>query len=502
MRAVSLTVTEPALLMIAEALQVIDVVFGFDVEDPINENSDEALLRICRIFSEEGVRASLFTAGEKARVIRQRGRRDVMDAMRAHETCYHGNYWGEFPVPALHYGQEMTWDEAVAFALNVEAPGLNDVAEITGQFPVAWCVHQAQWCPQMAYALKLAGVRCNAGGPRGWVMNWLSWGRSNCTLSSQPAWDQHLDPTDRAAVKPPMDAEAELAKFQAQFDRMAETQPFITIVGHPTCWVNSDWGSLYEYAMLFRHGAPGPYPRPANIRPAQPRSPQDSEAAFDFLRRQIRWLKSRSDVNLTNFSALCDRDQESSSKWVTMEQLVSLAGRMQDRLNYLVDYGTSFSCADVLGMLTFACEYCWRQGRWPEQIPVQRLLGPTEPILDNAEPVTLTRENIFAGAIAAYSIMMDDRRVPGALRASMQDVGTGAWFHGLARFVGASTRGEMPLQVTVQGAPALPLCADEPAIRDRRFSSSNRAPGLSMEPLWEIWKRQAWSYRPAVPGNG
>jgi hypothetical protein len=168
---------------------MVDVVMGYDVEDVYNEASDDALLTLCHIHSEEGVPASMFVAGEKARVMRERGRRDALDALAEHEICYHGNYWGDFPEPATSYGARLDFDEAVEFALHVEARGLHDVAEITGQFPVAWCCHQAQQSLPMQYAMKLAGVRCWAGGPRGWIMNWLSWPRSNCTVSSQGAWN-------------------------------------------------------------------------------------------------------------------------------------------------------------------------------------------------------------------------------------------------------------------------------------------------------------------------
>ncbi|MBM4087515.1 MAG: hypothetical protein FJ272_22195 [Planctomycetes bacterium] len=41
---------------------MIDVISAFDVEDPINEDSDDALLHLCRIHSDEGVRACLFVA--------------------------------------------------------------------------------------------------------------------------------------------------------------------------------------------------------------------------------------------------------------------------------------------------------------------------------------------------------------------------------------------------------------------------------------------------------
>lgn len=48
-----------------------DVVFAFDVEDVVHPESDDALLRLCRIFSEEEVPVSLFVAGEKARTRRR-----------------------------------------------------------------------------------------------------------------------------------------------------------------------------------------------------------------------------------------------------------------------------------------------------------------------------------------------------------------------------------------------------------------------------------------------
>ena len=478
-----------------------DVIFAFDVEDPVNEEADDALLDLCRIFTEEEVPVSLFTAGEKARVLRQRGRHDVIAAMAPPEICYHGNYWAEFPRPALEYGQDMSWDDAVAFALSVELPGLHDIAEITGQFPVAWCCHQAQQCPPLAYALKLAGVRCWAGGPRGWIMNWLSWPRSNCVVSMQGDCQNRVDPTRRDELKPPADPGADLAKAQADFDRLAETRDFISFVGHPTCWATADWGGLYQFAVLFRHGGPLPYPRPHGIAPSQPRSPQDREAALELVRKLLRWIRSRDDVNLTSYARLCERDEETPVQWVTLQQAVSLGRRMRDRLTYITDFGTSFSPADVLGLLTFACDYCWHHGRWPEMLPVQRLIGPTEPPLETAGATTLTRENIFAGALAAYAIMMDERRIPGVLRASRMDVGPGTWLHLLAEFVSSAVEdGEIPPEVTAEGAPALPEAVDEPVILDRRFGSTNHRPGLTHDRLWDLLRWQAWNYRPAVPG--
>jgi len=476
-----------------------DVIFALDVEDPVNEASDDAVLELCNLFCREDVPLSLFLAGEKARVLRQRGRRDVIEALSRHEICYHGNYWGDFPIPALEYGQDMTWDDAVAHALRVELPGLHDVAEITGQFPVAWCCHQAQQCPQLAYALKLAGVRCWAGGPRGWMMNWLSWPRSKCVVSLQGSWDNRVDPTRRDELKEPADVERDMWSMRVAYEALAERVDFICFAGHPTCFVTADWGGLYEYAVLFRDGGPVAYPRPSGIAHSQPRSAEDRAAALRFVRETVRWVKAQPDANITGYAALCALDEEPLVQWLSLPQMLEIAREAQAVLNYVTAFGMSFSPADIVGLLAFACQYCWHNGAWPERLPVQRLLGPTQAPLAQTGPVTMTREHLFAGALSCYATMMDHGRIPGVLRAGRVDVGPGTWLRALAQFVIQSRdTGELPLEVTVEEADTLPACVEEPAIGDRRFGSTNHRPGLSYEPLRELLRWQSWSYRPAM----
>jgi hypothetical protein len=192
------------------------------------------------------------------------------------------------------------------------------VADITGRFPVTSCCHQAQQCPQFAYALKLAGLRCWAGGSRGWIMDWLLWRRSHCTLG-----------------------------VQGDFGRMAETNDFLTLVGHPTCWATADWGGLYEFCMLSRRGGPGPYPRPANISKSQPRSPEDQKAALELVRKILQWIKTRDDVGITTYAELCGRDEDDRVRWITMQEALGLARRVCEKLTYIADFGTSLSPAEA-----------------------------------------------------------------------------------------------------------------------------------------------------------
>jgi len=478
---------------------VADVVFAYDVEDVYNPQSDDALLQLCRIHSEEGVPASMFVAAEKARAMRERGRMDVLEALAEHEISYHGNYWGDFPDPATAYGATMEFDDAVEMALYIEARGVQDVAEITGSVPVAWCCHQAQQSLPMQYAMKLAGVRCWAGGPRGWLMNWLSWPRSNCTVSNQGSWNMEYDPMRPDEVKPTADPQADVAQAMADLDGRLGSTDFVSLTGHPVCWVTREWSGLWEYATLFRYGSAGPYPRPRISAPGRLRSAEDTAAAYEYTRQLLRAAKSRSDVNLTTYAELCGRFEEPGQAWVTWWQLVALARKVTGKLDAVVDYGTSFSPADIAGMLNFAVQYMYHHNRWPEQVPVQRVLGPTEEPMACPNGVTVDRRSIIAGCMAAYSIMMDDRRLPGKLRASRTDVGPSELLHAAAGLVlGWEETGELPAEVKVPPVPSLPGVVETPIITDRRFGSTNMPPDWEHEALWELLRWQSWSYRPMV----
>ena len=185
--------------------------------------------------------------------------------------------------------------------------------------------------------------------------------------------------------------------------------------------------------------------------------------------------------------------------WVTWEEMIALARKVQENFNYITAFGTTFSCADVLGLFVSAMDYCWRQGVWPKKLPVQRLLGPTEEPLSVAAPLRMTRENIFAASLAAYSIMMDERRIPAKLHVSNIDFGPSELLHSLAKFlVETADTGKLPLEVEIPAVPTLPTVVNEPAITERRFGSSKRPAGMDFTHLWDLLKWQSWSYRPAV----
>src|SRR5689334_14820747 len=77
------------------------VVLWFDTEDYIEPASDEAVLHIANDLTSLGVRATFKIVGEKARVLEQRGRWDVVRALAAHEIGYHSNFHSIPPAPSV-----------------------------------------------------------------------------------------------------------------------------------------------------------------------------------------------------------------------------------------------------------------------------------------------------------------------------------------------------------------------------------------------------------------
>jgi hypothetical protein len=66
----------------------IDVLLFFDTEDYLSPADDDATLRLCQLLTARGIHATFKIVGEKARVLEQRGRRDVIAALQRHDIGY------------------------------------------------------------------------------------------------------------------------------------------------------------------------------------------------------------------------------------------------------------------------------------------------------------------------------------------------------------------------------------------------------------------------------
>src|SRR6266516_5479788 len=132
----------------------IDVILWFDTEDYLLPADDDAAKRLALMLSERNIRATFKLVGEKARVLEQRGRNDVIAALKKHDIGYHANFHSVHPTPS-EYLADCGWLDGVAEFVRREGWGAADVRRI---FSVKTLVCYGQpgssWAPQTMAGLQ------------------------------------------------------------------------------------------------------------------------------------------------------------------------------------------------------------------------------------------------------------------------------------------------------------------------------------------------------------
>lgn len=128
-----------------------------DVEDPINQASDDAALDCARILTEEGATGSLCITGEKVRRLHRLGRLDVLSALRPHAFGLHTNTHSYHPT-TMELLEHRGWEEGCQTFVTDTAPGLEAFRSAFGKSPVFWGGAGNTWGPQVAGGLRDLGI--------------------------------------------------------------------------------------------------------------------------------------------------------------------------------------------------------------------------------------------------------------------------------------------------------------------------------------------------------
>src|SRR5882724_5746096 len=136
----------------------VDVILWFDTEDYLLPADADAAKRLAQMLSERNIRATFKLVGEKARVLEQRGRSDVIATLKKHDIGYHANFHSVHPTPS-EYLAECGLLAGVAEFVRREGGGAADVRRIFGVKTLV-CYGQpgSSWAPQAIAALKEIGV--------------------------------------------------------------------------------------------------------------------------------------------------------------------------------------------------------------------------------------------------------------------------------------------------------------------------------------------------------
>lgn len=212
-----------------------------DIEDPIHLAADDAALDFARSFAEAGVRGSFCVTGEKCRVLVERGRADVLEALRPHCLGLHTDTHSVHPT-TMELMADLDYDEGLRQARHTEAKGVEKFRRAFGRLPAFWGGAGNTWSPEIAGAIVDLGIPAYA-----YALTSLP-GEPVHRYSGALAFPQHISISE--------DAFAEGPNLEVLEAIEGAGRPWTGVfVGHPT---------------RFRHIAYWDTPYAAGRQPAQP----------------------------------------------------------------------------------------------------------------------------------------------------------------------------------------------------------------------------------------
>src|SRR5947209_15150692 len=309
-------------LAVADVAPRIYVILWFDTEDYILPASDDATLRLARFLTRELIRAIFKIVGERALSFEERGRTDVIEALKKHEIGFHGRWHSVEPTPAL-YLSNLGWDDGVAEFDRRERPGYDDVKRIFGTAPSCYGQPGSSWGPQ------------SYGAMRRWGMKVYLDAGSHVELAGRPCYYAgvlnlyKLDHQLRADLNKP----AELAKAEDRFVKsrdklVAEGGGLVSIFYHPCEFVHKEFWD----GVNFRKGANPPREQ-WKLPPAK--TPEETHTSFRVFQDYIRFIKRFPDVQFITATeaARLYRDRARGRRF-TPADIKAIAAGVGDEVSY------------------------------------------------------------------------------------------------------------------------------------------------------------------------
>ena len=478
------------------------VILWFDTEDYLLPASDDAAKRVADILSARGIRGTFKLVGEKARVLEQRGRADVIAALKRHDIGYHSNLHSVHPAPA-EYLAETGWTDGVAEFARREGAGARDVMRVFG-VPSLSCYGQpgSSWAPQAFAALRQIGVVTPTG-----IAVYVDEG-THVGIGEQPFWFDgvltvynmgrnatRMELHDAGAVS------AGREEFRALYGRLrAAGGGLISIYYHPAEWVHREFWD----AVNFSRGANPP--REEWKQPPQ-RTPDETEAAFTRFASYIDFQRSLPGVRHVTASDLPliyrDGIREHGADLAVLRGVASEIARADTLTTVRDATGRAISPADQFAMMTAVLAHAVQRGSLPGRVDVPGLLGPSE------SPPRSARADVpwpaFRDAVVAAA---DEMRVRAQVPAR---VFIGATPLAPADFLRAAATVIAGMPVTADGGtPIFPRRVVIPAgtrVETERFVSEDspelfggwviHPDGFRAPRIVEMAKLQAWTLKPA-----
>jgi hypothetical protein len=463
------------------------VTFWFDTEDYLLLASDDAAKRLADIFTSQGVRATFKVVGEKARVLRERRRDDVIAALRRHDIGYHTDFHSVHPTPA-EYCRDLDWDEGVAEFIRREGRGYEDVRTIFGMEPSCYGQPGSSWTPQSYGAL------------RKWNIPVYLDDSSQVGLNGRPFWYGGILNAFNLrgfTTRSGLDSEEAVREGCKQFEQirqraLREGGGLISIYYHPCEWVHEKFWDGVNFAK-------GANP-PREQWKMPPQKPAEvTERWFANFAKYLEYVRTQPNVRLVTAREIAalypDRAYQ---RPFTRDEIAAMARAIAKEVSFMELGDRTISAGEIASVLVQAIIGFDKTGQLSGELRPQFFYGPpsaaSEPLasgeFDWSDWVKACRE--FLAACSKLGHMPPVVRVAGK---AVDPVDFGATLGAAVVSLAESGKAPKTVRLTKGDWTAAKYVAD-----DSRglwgwviFPDNFRAPKMMA-----LARLQSWTLKPAV----
>ncbi|MFN7992313.1 MAG: hypothetical protein U0Q18_01845 [Bryobacteraceae bacterium] len=435
-------------------------VLWFDTEDYVEPAADDAALRIATDLTSQGVRATFKVVGEKARVLEQRGRWDVVKALALHDIGYHANTHSGQPTPAL-YLRDLGYIEGAAEFQRREGPGARDLERIFGVKPICYGQPGSSWGPQANTALRRMGIPV-----------YLDEG-VQVGLDEQPFWYGgllYIFNMGRNSLRAPLEGSASQQQAYDHFDRTAAELAshgggVISIYYHPTEFVTTEFWDGVNFAK-------GANPERADWRRPHKRTSEDAERCFTILHNFVAHAKAVQSVRFVTARDLLQLYGGPVPQHIDRERV---AAHLAERQTFLSTPDGTLSAADMVVALL---------GLDPMIVD-----GPATRIAGDYGDESIGRPAFERAKADASSYIKENRRLPAAVWIGSKKLSIGDFAATLAGDAGSGNvrvrKANLEFEKYFSSDPVKP------------FNWPIHPAGFSAPQLLELGRLQGWTLKPA-----
>jgi hypothetical protein len=477
-------------LFMGNQTQPIYVTLWLDTEDYVLPQSDDAAKRVAEMLTRLGVKATFKVVGEKARSLEQRGRKDVIGALKKHEIGYHSNTHSQQPTIAV-YLQNTGWEDGSAEFYRREIQGVKDLQRIFGVTPTCYGQPGAAWASQTYPAIKQMGIGM-----------YLDEG-DHVGIDDQPFYYGgmlNVFKMRSAVARMELGGESNLEQGKARFQKTSDSLRAqgggtVSIYYHPCEFIHTEFWDGVNFSR-------GNNPTRQEWKLPRMKPASEIEKAFNDFEQYIKFIKSQPGVRFVTASELVQLypDQALTHDFKRSE-ILSVARSIQKEISFQKFDGLTLSGADIFSLLTEATSHFIERNEMPVSLKHQALYGPTKifvPASGRDRPQTFSWQ-AFAESVRNTSAFCRDRkRMPDEIWIGVDNISPQDYLVTLATVVeGLITSGKSPQQVSVREgklATEKYIAEDSP----RLWGWVIFPEGFHAPKIMELARLQAWTLKPAV----